>query len=648
MCYKLCLILALLLPLRTLAQDSTHTPTPHLYSRMANGLELLVIPDSRVPMVTTTMVIRGGYTTQYSSYEGIAALVEHVLPQMSSAYTTQNEYRQTLQRSGLQLLVATHANCQYFSLSGLKEELPGNLTTLLNIVQRPDWDTLWVGRAKKMLLDKVTARDASPAQYLNHRLNQLLWGRYAPQVTELPDYLTLRNQATTTMADYHREFFQPPNMLLIVCGDVTPLTVEMEVAEAIVNWYHIPPARRPRPKTQWLKADTLERMVLEGIETPLVSAGWVLPPYKPATYRTALLLNVLLQQPNKLTLALKKNDLTYGLTPGLVQLPQVQGALKLTAIVKAGMLPLYLETLKKQIALAAHQPVFTPKDIAQAVNLLEQQEVLARDRPSTYGSVVAQRWGLMGEQGLVLSIDSLRSITPAQLQAFIKEYLYEQPMAVAIVGSSLHLQQDFLTAYIQQDFPKKALPPTLASAKVNAKDTTKATPTRDSLSVAVAKVDSIPPKDTTALAHHKADSLKELATVRPDSILVKDSLRTLPTQSAIPTLAEVNACRVHYSFGQVYWDSLYNDTLARIVTYMNLNPDSKMTIVGHTDSEGGAEANRQMALRRAIAIKQYLIREYRLMPQRITVVSLGETKPLVKEVDAATRKINRRVEFWVR
>lgn len=91
-----------------------------------------------------------------------------------------------------------------------------------------------------------------------------------------------------------------------------------------------------------------------------------------------------------------------------------------------------------------------------------------------------------------------------------------------------------------------------------------------------------------------------------------------------------------------FLDSLA-DLMARIV-------DIRIEITGFTDHIGSARYNQQLSLRRANAIKQYLVVKH-INASRISVLGLGESSPLAAETDkygkdiAEGRKWNRRVQF---
>jgi outer membrane protein OmpA-like peptidoglycan-associated protein len=84
--------------------------------------------------------------------------------------------------------------------------------------------------------------------------------------------------------------------------------------------------------------------------------------------------------------------------------------------------------------------------------------------------------------------------------------------------------------------------------------------------------------------------------------------------------------------------------LDKIVDVMQRNPNTVLSIAGHTDNTGNASANQKLSEQRARACYDYLARK-NIVTNRMTYQGFGASKPIDKNNTAAGRSKNRRVEF---
>jgi outer membrane protein OmpA-like peptidoglycan-associated protein len=87
--------------------------------------------------------------------------------------------------------------------------------------------------------------------------------------------------------------------------------------------------------------------------------------------------------------------------------------------------------------------------------------------------------------------------------------------------------------------------------------------------------------------------------------------------------------------------------LNKLANFMIDHPWLKLTISGHTDSQGKEDANLRLSQARADAIKAYLIYEFKIDAARIEAHGYGSSRPILEERSDEDRKLNRRVEFEV-
>ena len=71
-----------------------------------------------------------------------------------------------------------------------------------------------------------------------------------------------------------------------------------------------------------------------------------------------------------------------------------------------------------------------------------------------------------------------------------------------------------------------------------------------------------------------------------------------------------------------------------------------MVVVGHTDVVGTREANLALALKRAEAVRDDLVRRG-VAPERLQVRGVGADQPVGDDATEAGREANRRVEFII-
>jgi outer membrane protein OmpA-like peptidoglycan-associated protein len=86
-------------------------------------------------------------------------------------------------------------------------------------------------------------------------------------------------------------------------------------------------------------------------------------------------------------------------------------------------------------------------------------------------------------------------------------------------------------------------------------------------------------------------------------------------------------------------------TIKEIAKVLTDNPNVKIKIVGHTDSDGDEKSNLDLSKRRAAAVKNVLVKEFGIDDARIETDGKGESEPIAKNDSVVNKALNRRVEF---
>ncbi len=111
-------------------------------------------------------------------------------------------------------------------------------------------------------------------------------------------------------------------------------------------------------------------------------------------------------------------------------------------------------------------------------------------------------------------------------------------------------------------------------------------------------------------------------------------------------MVEKITLRFHFEFNNVDLDDETEDFLANLS--MSLKEDShlRVKITGHTDNIGHEKFNQRLSVKRAEAIRDFLIKNG-IDAQRLSVEGKGLTEPVDSNENEEGRAKNRRVEIAV-
>lgn len=101
---------------------------------------------------------------------------------------------------------------------------------------------------------------------------------------------------------------------------------------------------------------------------------------------------------------------------------------------------------------------------------------------------------------------------------------------------------------------------------------------------------------------------------------------------------------VNFEFGQAVLTGDSYVILDQVYASLIEWPEIKVEIRGHTDSIGSRLANKRLSYKRAVAVRDYLLRKG-IAPDRLIAVGTGEEEPIADNNTAEGRALNRRVEL---
>ncbi|MDA3943482.1 MAG: OmpA family protein [Bacteroidetes bacterium] len=126
---------------------------------------------------------------------------------------------------------------------------------------------------------------------------------------------------------------------------------------------------------------------------------------------------------------------------------------------------------------------------------------------------------------------------------------------------------------------------------------------------------------------------------------IKITTASPDTRSKLLTEGKLISYGIYFDSGKALVKPESYASIKEIANVMNENPELKIAITGHTDSDGNDDSNLDLSKRRAKSVKDYLVDQFKVDASRISTDGKGESMPIDSNATPFGKAKNRRVEF---
>jgi zinc protease len=277
--------------------QTTVTSAPPAGFTLGNGMQVVVIPDRRTPVVTEMIWYKVGSADETPGKSGLAHFLEHLMFKGTSKHPA-GEFSQTVLRVGGNENASTSVDYTNYYQRVPKEQLPtmmefeaDRMTGLIlkdeNVLPERDvvleeYNMRVANNPDARLNEQIMA-----ALYLNHPYGRPVIGWH--QEIEKLD----REDALA----FYRRFYAPNNAILVIAGDVDAAEIRPLVER---NFGSIPaqpaiPARRVRPQEPEPAAPRTVTLADPRVEQPSMRRYYLVPSATTAAAGESAALDVLAQ-----------------------------------------------------------------------------------------------------------------------------------------------------------------------------------------------------------------------------------------------------------------------------------------------------------------------------------------------------------------
>lgn len=262
--------------------------------RLDNGMEIVVIPDNRTPVVTHMIWYKNGAADDPQGKSGIAHFLEHLMFKGTTKHP-QGEFSNLVSDLGGQENAFTSYDfTAYFQRIGkehLRTLMEFEADRMTNLVLT---DEVVTPERDVVLEERRMRTDNDPAAQLDEAVQAALFSHHPYGTPIIGWHHEIEDLHREDALNYYQRFYTPENAILIVAGDVDAETVERLAKE---TYGRIPARaeapRRRRPQEPQPRAHRLVTLADERVEQPAHERVFLTPSYKTAAPGEAEALEVL-------------------------------------------------------------------------------------------------------------------------------------------------------------------------------------------------------------------------------------------------------------------------------------------------------------------------------------------------------------------
>ncbi len=290
-----CLGLAMTLAAEITSPSLASAERASMY-KLDNGMEVVVIPDHRAPVVTHMVWYRVGAADEQPGISGIAHFLEHLMFKATENMAS-GEFSKTIARLGGQDNAFTSQDVTAYFQRIARDRLPTVMKMEAERMTKLRLEEKEVLTERDVIKEERRSRtDNNPSSILSEEMNAALYQSHPYGIPIIGWMHEIGGLTREDALSFYRRHYAPNNAILIVAGDVTPDEVLKLAKETYGQTPNNPSVKTyKRPTEPPPKAARRVELIDGRAGEPVFQRYYIAPSYASAVNREAEALDLLLK-----------------------------------------------------------------------------------------------------------------------------------------------------------------------------------------------------------------------------------------------------------------------------------------------------------------------------------------------------------------
>lgn len=431
--------LCLLLGCATLAVSAQpRLPKNYYWTKLANGLEVVVIENNRVPLATIEIAVKNGAYTEGPEYSGLSHLFEHMFFKANKDYPDQEKFINRTEELGAIWNGTTNVERVNYFFTFDKDSLEAGLRFMNAAIRYPIYRTEDMQKERPVVDGEFQRGESDPYFQLWIENGKRLWGDLFTRKNPIGEHDIINTATPEKMMIIKDKYYHPNNSILVVTGDVKHEQAFGLAQKIYGDWSHSgfdPHEKFPIPEFAPVKETVYHIKESSIAQTPYMMISWHGPEYRKDSagtlaadvFSTALGLNSSKWQ----QALIDKGLATYvGLN---YSTNRYVGPIDIFVVPNPAKMKECYEEIMNQVAQFADPDYITDEQLQTAKDVLVRNQIRNSEKPSSLASQLTYWWASTSLDYFNDYVTNMTKITKKDIADYVNRYIKGKPYVAGLI-----------------------------------------------------------------------------------------------------------------------------------------------------------------------------------------------------------------------
>lgn len=405
---------------------------------LKNGLEVLVIENHSVPLVTIEICVKNGAFTEPPEYSGLSHLYEHMFFKANQKIPNQEAFLERTRELGIIFNGTTGNERVNYFFTCPKQNLEQAIEFMRDATLYPLFDQNELEKERPVVIGEYDRAESQPPYHLMVAVNKKLWGEHYNRKNALGERSTILAATQEQMRTIQKKFYIPNNSALLIAGDVRAEEVFKLVEKYFSEWKKSEDPFIKNPPVTFRPLDRPETIIIEKqFPVPVCMVGFHGPDTKrdvKATYAADVFSNILNQKTSRFYKNLVESGLMLGINVGY-QTEQNVGPIMFFFQSTQDKLKDAIKALGQEIENFDSPDYYTDEQLETAINTMAVEEIYSRESTSSWVHNVSYWWAIAGLDYYENYLKNLKRVSREDINDYVRKYIKGKNYAIGVLIS---------------------------------------------------------------------------------------------------------------------------------------------------------------------------------------------------------------------